>query len=222
MTSDHPRYKSRPLDFTELPQAEMAARSKDFLEELRSRRTVRHYSDKPVPREVLLNCIETAAQAPSGANKQPWTFVLVTDPKIKRQVRIAAEKEEREHYGGRAPESWLRDLQPLGTDEHKPFLETAPALIVVFAQRYGASRDEQHYYVSESVGIAVGFLLAALHHAGIATLTHTPSPMKFLADILERPKNERPFLLIPVGFPAQGCRVPDIRRKTLDEVLVEK
>jgi len=222
MKNDIPQYKSRPLEFTERTQAEMVARSKEFLEELRTRRTVRHYSDRPVPREVLVNCIETAAQAPSGANKQPWTFLLVTDPKIKRQIRIAAEKEEREHYGGRAPESWLRDLEPLGTNEHKPFLEMAPALIVVFAQKYGETRDKQHYYVSESVGIAVGFLLAALHHAGIATLTHTPSPMKFLADILERPENERPFLLIPVGFPAKGCRVPDIGRKTLNEVLVEK
>jgi nitroreductase len=170
----------------------------------------------------LLKCIETAAQAPSGANKQPWTFVLVTDPATKKKIRLAAEEEERAHYGGRAPDSWLQDLEPLGTDEHKPFLETAPALIVVFAQRYGETRDEQHYYVNESVGIAVGFLLAALHHAGFAALTHTPSPMKFLAAILGRPENERPYLLIPVGYPEDGCEVPDIRRKELKEVLVEK
>lgn len=222
MTKNSPQYKTRPLQFTERTQKEMLERSREFLEEMRTRRTVRHYSDRSVPREVLVNCIETAAQAPSGANKQPWTFVLVTDPETKKQIRIAAEEEEREHYGGRAPESWLHDLEPLGTDEHKPFLEIAPALIVIFAQKYGETRDKQHYYVNESVGIAVGFLLAALHHAGFATLTHTPSPMKFLTEILERPKNERPYLLIPVGYPAEGCEVPDIQRKTLKEVLVEK
>ena len=222
MTNNSPQYKTRPLQFTERTKEDMLERSREFLEEMRTRRTVRHYSDRPVPRDALVNCIETAAQAPSGANKQPWTFVLVTDPAIKIKIRIAAEKEEREHYGGRAPESWLQDLEPLGTDDHKPFLEFAPALIVIFAQKYGETRDKQHYYVNESVGIAVGFLLAALHHAGFATLTHTPSPMKFLAEILERPKNERPYLLIPVGYPAKGCQVPDITRKTLGEVLVEK
>jgi len=222
MTNDSPQYKTRPLEFTERTKDEMIERSRQFLEEIRKRRTVRHYSDKTVPREALLNCIDAAAQAPSGANKQPWTFVLVTDPTIKKQIKEAAEQEEREHYGGRAPESWLHDLEPLGTDEHKPFLEIAPALIVVFAQKYGDTRDEQHYYVNESVGIAVGFLLAALHHAGFATLTHTPSPMKFLAEILGRPDNERAYLLIPVGFPAKGCEVPDIQRKALAEVLVEK
>jgi nitroreductase len=222
MTNKPPQYKTRPLQFTERTHDEMLARSQQFLEEIRERRSVRHYADKPIPREALINCIASAAQAPSGANKQPWTFVLVADPDIKRRIRIAAEKEEREHYGGRAPESWLRDLEPLGTDEHKPFLEYAPALIVIFAQKHGETRDEQHYYVNESVGIAVGFLLAALHHAGFATLTHTPSPMKFLGEILERPKNERPYLLIPVGYPAKGCRVPDIDRKKLDEVLVIK
>jgi nitroreductase len=222
MTNDSSQYKSRPLDFIERTKSEMIDRSREFLEEIRSRRTVRHYSDKAVPREALLNCIEAAAQAPSGANKQPWTFVLVTDPAIKQKIRIAAEKEEHEHYSGRAPEGWLHDLAPLGTDEHKPFLEIAPALIVIFAQKYGETRDQQHYYVNESVGIAVGFLLAALHHAGFATLTHTPSPMKFLAELLGRPDNERPYLLIPVGYPAEGCEVPDIKRKPLKEVLVEK
>lgn len=215
------RFESRPLDFARQPPDEMIERSRNILEEMRARRTVRDFSDRPVPREALLNCIETAAQAPSGANKQPWTFVLVTDAGIKRRIREAAEAEERGHYSGRAPERWLRDLEPLGTDEHKPFLETAPALIVVFAQRYGRTQEEQHYYVSESVGIAVGFLLTALHHAGFATLTHTPSPMKFLSDILGRPKNERPYLLIPVGLPAERCEVPDIRRKKLNEILVE-
>jgi nitroreductase len=215
-------YRGKPLDFVTRPVEEMIDRSRRFLEEMRRRRTVRHFSDRAIPREALLNCIETAAQAPSGANKQPWTFVLVTDPGVKSRIREAAEKEERAHYGGRAPETWLRDLEPLGTDENKPFLEIAPALIVVFAQRYGETKDDQHYYVGESVGIAVGFLLAALHHAGFATLTHTPSPMKFLSEILERPENERPYLLIPVGFPAEGCEVPDIQRKALSDVLKEK
>ncbi|MGD8413658.1 MAG: nitroreductase family protein [Candidatus Latescibacterota bacterium] len=221
MKNKRPRHRSRPLDFVERPREEMIDRSREFLEEIRTRRTVRHFSGRPVPKEALLNCIEAAAQAPSGANKQPWTFVLVTDPDIKKRIKEAAEKEEREHYGGRAPESWLRDLEPLGTDEHKPFLEVAPALIVIFAQKYGETRDDQHYYVNESVGIASGILLAALHHSGFATLTHTPSPMKFLAEILERPDNERPYLLVPVGYPADGCEVPDIQRKKLKEVLVE-
>jgi len=171
--------------------------------------------------DALLACIETAGQAPSGANKQPWTFVLVTNPEVKRRIREGAEEEERAHYGGRASERWLADLEPLGTDEHKPFLETAPALIVVFARRHGPAPGEQHYYVNESVGIAAGFLLAALHHAGFATLTHTPSPMKFLNTILSRPDYERAFLVIPVGYPAPDCRVPDIARKPLRDYLVE-
>jgi nitroreductase len=216
------KFKTRPLEFTKRAHEDMVARSAEFFKELRRRRSVRHFSDEPVPREALVKCIETAAQAPSGANKQPWTFVLVTDPAIKKKIREGAEEEERAHYGGRAPDSWLFDLEPLGTDENKPFLEIAPALIVVFAQRYGKTREEQHYYVGESVGIATGFLLAALHHAGFATLTHTPSPMKFLSGILERPENERPYLLIPVGYPADGCEVPDLGRKKLSEVLVEK
>jgi iodotyrosine deiodinase len=216
-----PAFRSVPLEFERRTPGEMVERSNAFLSEMRRRRTVRDFSPEPVPREALRNCIETAAQAPSGANKQPWTFVLVTDPAVKRRIREAAEEEERAHYGGRAPAGWLRDLEPLGTDAHKPFLETAPALIVVFAQRYGETRNEQHYYVNESVGIATGFLLAALHHAGFAALTHTPSPMKFLSQILDRPKNERPYLLIPVGYPAPGCRIPDIRRKKLEDVLVE-
>jgi len=219
---ENPSFKSIPLDFARQPAKQMIERSNAFLAEMRCRRTVRHFSDELVPRDVLINCIGTAAQAPSGANKQPWTFVLVTNPDVKRRIREAAEAEERAHYGGRAPDSWLRDLEPLGTDAHKPFLEIAPALIVVFAQRYGATRDDQHYYVNESVGIAVGFLLVALHHAGLATLTHTPSPMKFLSQILERPENERPYLLIPVGYPAAGCEVPDIRRKAIEDIVVEK
>lgn len=222
MTDKNPQYKTRSLEFTVRNHQDMIKRSREFLKQIQTRRSVRHFSDKPVSLEAIRNCIETAAQAPSGANKQPWTFVLVTDAGLKRRIKEAAEQEEREHYGGRAPESWLSDLEPLGTDEHKPFLEIAPALIVVFAQKYGETRDEQHYYVNESVGIAVGFLLVALHHAGFATLTHTPSPMKFLTEILERPDNERPYLLIPVGYPAEGCEVPDIEKKSLNEVLVEK
>ncbi|HEU4364519.1 MAG TPA: nitroreductase family protein, partial [Candidatus Krumholzibacteria bacterium] len=187
----------------------------------RTRRSVRHFSPDPVPRQALLDCIDAAAQAPSGANKQPWTFVLVTDPVVKKRIRAAAEEEERAHYAGRASERWLLDLEPLGTDENKPFLETAPALIVVFAQRHGATPADQHYYVGESVGIATGVLIAALHHAGFATLTHTPSPMKFLGEILSRPSNERAYLLIPVGLPAEGCRVPAIGRKQRGDYVVE-
>jgi nitroreductase len=210
----------QPLMFARLPPEAMAGRAAAFCEEVRTRRSVRHFSPDPVPEEVLLRCIEAAAQAPSGANKQPWTFVVVTRPEVKRRIREGAEAEERAFYGGRAPERWLRDLAPLGTDWRKPFLEEAPALIVIFAQKYGTSEEDRHYYVSESVGIAAGFLLVALHHAGLATLTHTPSPMHFLAEILGRPRNERPYLLLPVGYPAPDCEVPAIARKALDEVVV--
>ena len=209
-----------PLAMTRYSDDEMNKRAGELLECLRSRRTVRDFSAEPLPVDVVVRCIDAAAQAPSGANKQPWTFVLVTDADTKRQIREAAEEEERAFYGGRAPEAWLNDLEPFGTGPDKPFLETAPALIAVFAQRKGSGEGERNYYVSESVGIAVGFLLAALHYAGIATLTHTPSPMKFLEAILGRPAHERAYLLIPIGYPADGCRVPAIRRKSLDEVLV--
>jgi nitroreductase len=216
-----PRFRSVPLSFTRRRADAMVARARAFLAEISSRRSVRHFSPEPVPREAIVDCIRAAGQAPSGANKQPWTFVLVTDPAVKKRIREAAEVEERLHYGGRASERWLADLEPLGTDEHKPFLEIAPALIVVFAQRHGPAPDDQHYYVSESVGIATGFLLAALHHAGFATLAHTPSPMKFLNEILARPASERAYLLIPVGLPAADCRVPDLSRKPLEDYLVE-
>lgn len=186
------------------------------------RRSVRHFSSDPIPLDVVERCIAAAASAPSGANKQPWTFVLVTRPDLKAQIRQAAELEERAFYGGRAGERWLRDLAPFGTDARKPFLEDAPALIAVFAQRQGRERGERNYYVSESVGIAAGFLLAGLHHVGLATLTHTPSPMGFLERILERPSNERAFLLVVVGLPAEGCEVPDITRRALGEVLVQR
>ena len=205
------------------PHEEMLAAARAFLETVRLRRTVRDFAPDPVPDELIATCIEAAALAPSGANQQPWKFVVVKDPAIKSQIREAAEKEEYENYHGRMPDEWLRALAPLQTDEKKPFLEIAPLLIVVFAETYGVAEDGRHvthYYVSESVGIACGFLLAALNAAGLATLTHTPSPMGFLRQILGRPKNEKPYLLIPVGYPAEECVVPDIAKKPLDEVMI--
>jgi nitroreductase len=210
------------LRFDRLPEAEMISRARTFAEEMATRRSVRDFSPEPVPEEVLLDAIRTAASAPSGANKQPWTFVLVTDPEIKRRIREAAEEEERAFYGGRAPQRWLEDLEPLGTGPEKPFLEIAPALIVVFAQKHGGEAGSRHYYVNESVGIACGFLIAALHHAGLVSLTHTPSPMAFLSEILGRPDHERAYVLIPVGYPAEGCQVPDIDKKPLDQVLLRR
>lgn len=209
-----------PLTFERYPEEEMARRAEGFLERMRARRSVRQFSSEPVPIEVVERCIEAAAQAPSGANKQPWTFVVVTDPELKRQIREAAEREEAAFYSGRASQRWLDDLAHLGTTPDKPFLELAPALVVVFAQRHGGEASDRHYYVSESVGIATGLLLAALHNAGIATLVHTPSPMKFLSQILGRPANEAPLVLIPVGYPSDDCQVPAIERKPLDQVLV--
>lgn len=210
-----------PLPFARLDEAEMRERSAAFLERQRTRRSVRHFSPDPIPLDVVRACIETAGQAPSGANKQPWTFVLVTDPDLKRTIREGAEVEERAFYAERANDRWLADLAHLGTDDSKPFLETAPALIVCFAQK-SAPGGGQHYYVQTSIGLACGFLIAALHDAGLATLTHTPSPMKFLGRILGRPPNEKPFLLLPVGYPADGCEVPDITRKDRSEFLVER
>lgn len=186
---------------------------------MRQRRTVREFSDRPVPREVIETIIRAAGSAPSGANKQPWRFVAVSDPAIKKQIREAAEAEEREFYGRRVSDEWREDLRPFGTDEHKPFLEIAPWLIVVF-KLVKTDEGGQTYYTNESVGIATGLLLAAAQHAGLATLTHTPSPMKFLGEVLGRPAHERAFLLIPVGYPANGCTVPAIERKKLDEILV--
>jgi iodotyrosine deiodinase len=210
-----------PLEHERLGAKEMVHRASAFLEMIRRRRSVRDFSPEPIDLKVVRDCIAAAAQAPSGANKQPWTFILVSDPDRKRQIRLAAEEEERAFYTGRAPPSWLADLRPLGTTWEKPFLETAPVLILIFARRYGRAAEEKHYYVNESVGIAAGFLIAALHNVGLATLTHTPSPMTFLSRVLGRPDNERPFLLLPVGLPADGCRVPAIDRKPLSEVLVE-
>jgi nitroreductase len=199
----------------------MRARASAWADEAAQRRSVRAFSSEPVPLDVIRDCVRAAASAPSGANKQPWTFVLVTDADVKRRIREAAEREERSFYGGRAPQRWLDDLEAIGTGPDKPFLETAPALIVVFAQKYGDRAEARNYYVQESVGLATGMLLAALHHAGLATLTHTPSPMGFLSNVLQRPERERPFLLIPVGYPAPDCRVPDLKRKPQSEVLVE-
>lgn len=204
------------------PEAMIAA-ARAFLDTLLLRRTVRHFAPDPIPDEVLGLAIAAASASPSGANQQPWKFVIVKDAELKRRIRVKAEEEERENYSGRMPEEWLRALAPLQTDWHKEFLDVAPALIVVFKEEHGVSEDGRrvtHYYVNESVGIACGFLLAALNAAGLATLTHTPSPMAFLREILERPKNEKPFLLIPVGYPASGCRVPDIAKKSLEEVLI--
>ncbi len=210
-----------PLDFTEYPVEEMARRAAEFYAEMRRRRSVRHFSDRPVPRTIIEDCLRAANSAPSGANKQPWHFVVVSDAETKRRIRIAAEAEERAFYEQRAPQEWLDDLAPLGTGPDKPFLETAPYLIAIFAQRYGLRPDgskEQHYYVQESVGIATGMLIAALHHAGLAMLTHTPSPMSFLSEILGRPQNERPYLLLVVGYPAPEATVPALSKKPLEEV----
>jgi nitroreductase len=199
----------------------MLQEAEHFLEMMRLRRTVRDFSDRPVPREVLEKCILAAGTAPNGANRQPWRFVAVGDPELKRAIREAAEEEEKAFYGGRAPDSWLEALAHLGTDENKPFLETAPWLVVIFAESYEVRSDgsrAKNYYVSESVGIATGILITALHHAGLVTLTHTPSPMKFLNQVLGRPDNERPFLILVVGYPAEDARVPDIGKKALEDI----
>ena len=199
----------------------MLERAEEFLTKARKRRTVRDFSDRQVPRGVIECCILAAGTAPNGANRQPWHFVAVADPKIKRRIRALAEEEEREFYGGRAPPEWLEALAELGTDEHKPFLEMAPWLIVIFGESYKLLPDgkkTKNYYVTESVGIATGMLITALHRAGVATLTHTPSPMRFLNEALGRPMNERPFLILVCGYPEEGAKVPDIGKKTLSEI----
>ena len=215
-------YKSIALAFTEYPPAEMLQRAQAFHAEMRQRRTVRDFSPREVSRDVIETCLTTAGTAPSGANQQPWRFVVVSDAAVKSRIRNAAEAEEREFYQHRATEAWREALGPLGTDANKPFIDIAPTLIAVFYEAYGvneAGQKEKRYYPVDSVGIACGFLIAALHHAGLATLTHTPSPMAFLNSILGRPDNERPFLLLVVGYPAEGARVPDIRRKDLAEFV---
>jgi len=214
-------YPTVPLkDFQEYPVEEMRARLAEFYADISRRRTVREFSDRPVPRDIIETALMAANTAPSGANLQPWHFVVVSGPKTKRKIREAAEIEEREFYEHRASPEWLTALQPLGTDSNKPFLETAPYLIAVFLQKFGTLEDGRkvkHYYPTESTGLATGILITALHRAGLATLTHTPSPMKFLNEILGRPTSERPFLLLVVGYPADDAEVPDINRKTLDE-----
>ena len=209
-----------------LPVEEQFRRASFFLETMSARRSIRAFSTEPVPLELIETAIRTAATAPSGANQQPWRFVVVSNREVKRQIREAAEIEEKDFYERRAPREWLAALEPLGTDWRKPFLETAPYLVIVFRVDYGLRLDAdgsevktKHYYASESVGIAAGMLLAAFHLAGLATLTHTPSPMGFLSKILNRPKNERPYLLIPVGYPAQDATVPRITKKSLCEIL---
>lgn len=213
----------RPLNFTEYPLTEMQERAASFRNEMQRRRTVRHFSNRPVPREIIEECLLTAGTAPSGANLQPWQFVVVSDPKVKHEIRVAAEEEEHEFYHRRAPREWLDALAPLGTDEHKDFLDVAPYLIAIFEKTHSTLPDGKrvkNYYVNESVGIATGFLIAALHHAGLVSLTHTPSPMGFLNNILNRPSEEKPFLLLVTGFPAKEAEVPVITKKPLNEIAV--
>lgn len=211
-----------PLEFTRRPPEDMLARARGFYEEMNRRRTTRHFSTAPVPRALIEMAILAAGTAPSGAHLQPWTFVVVDDPELKHRIREAAEEEERINYSGRMPPDWLEALAPLGTDENKPHLTDAPYVVVLFEQRYGLRPDgsrRTHYYVAESCGIAAGLFIAAVHHMGLVTLTHTPSPMGFLCEILKRPASERPFLVMPVGYPAQGARVPDISRKPLEQII---
>ena len=210
-----------PLAYREYPPDEMQQRAASFCALMQRRRSVRDFSSRPVPHEIIEDCLLTAGSAPNGANMQPWHFVAVSDPALKRRIREAAEQEEYEFYHGRAGDEWLEALSPLGTDFQKPFLETAPYLIVIFAQKYGLAPDGgkvKHYYVNESVGIATGLLVAAIHNAGLAALTYTPSRMSFLNQMLERPENERPFLVLVVGYPAEGVMVPDIGKKPLAEI----
>lgn len=215
-------YTPVPLEFERLSAEEQLARSREFLERMSTRRSVRQFSREPVEFELVENAISAAGTAPSGANQQPWTFVVVSDPELKREIRAAAETEEREAYEHRMTEEWLQALEPLGTDWRKPHIEDAPYVMVVFEQAYGleGGRRWKHYYAKESVGIAVGLLLASLHLAGLATLAHTPSPMNFLARILGRPRNERAFCLIPIGYPAEGSTVPKLEKKGLEEILL--
>jgi len=220
--------KIRGYDFIEYrketyPENIALKKSLEYFQWMNERRTVRDFSEKPIPRELIDNLIQTASTAPSGAHKQPWTFCIISNPEIKRRIRVAAEKEEYDSYHSRMPNEWLEALKPLATDWHKPFLEIAPYLIVVFKKLYELAKDgtkKNNYYVSESVGLACGFLLTAIHHAGLVALTHTPSPMKFLTKILKRPENEKPFLLIPVGYPVEETFVPNLKRKKLEEVAV--
>ncbi len=208
-------------DFPRYPEEEMRQRAADFYSDSARRRSVRDFADTPVDREVIESCLRAAGTAPSGANLQPWHFVAVSDPDLKEKIRVGAEHEEREFYSHRAPQEWLRAIEPLGTDASKPLLEVAPWLIGIFLQRWGTGEEgasRKHYYVHESVGIATGILITALHHAGLACLTHTPSPMGFLNELMQRPDNERPYLLLVVGYPAADTQVPAIGRKSLEEI----
>lgn len=215
-------YNFVPLStYQEYPEDEMKSRAANFYAEMKRRRTIREFSDRPVPREIIDNCLLTAGTAPSGANMQPWHFAVVSNPDVKRKIRKEAEIVEKDFYERRAPAYWLEALAPLGTDENKPYLEDAPFLIVIFSKRYTVAPDgaKQHnYYLPESVGIATGFLITAVHNAGLACLTHTPSPMGFLRDILKRPKYETPFLVLVVGYPKENARVPEIEKKKLAEI----
>ena len=207
--------------YREYPLDEMEQRAADFYQDLDRRRTARQFSDRPVPRSIIEDCLLTAGTAPSGAHMQPWHFVVISNPDTKRRIREAAEAEERAFYQERATPEWLEALAPLGTDQHKPYLEVAPYLIAIFVQRYGERPDGsqlKHYYATESVGIATGMLIAAIHHAGLVSLTHTPSPMGFLNEVLQRPSSERPFLLLVVGYPTADAQVPDLQRKSLDDI----
>lgn len=215
------RALSKTLEFEKKSPAEMQADADAFFDRMKTRRSIRHFSSEDVPLDVVRRAIETAGTAPSGAHKQPWTFVMITDPAVKTRIREGAEFEERRFYDERAPDEWIEDLKPFGTTWKKPMLEEAPVLIAVFAQIKSAD-DSKHYYVKESVGIAVGMLIAALHMSGLAALTHTPSPMRFLNEILDRPEYERPYVLIPVGYPTENCEVPNLERLPLDEYLIEK
>lgn len=217
------RFPFVPLAFARRPMAESRERGRAFYDEMNRRRTTRHFSTDPVPRDLIERAIHTAGTAPSGAHQQPWTFVAVSDPDIKRQLRDAAEEAERGFYSGGAPQDWLDALAPLGTDEHKPHLTDAPWVVVLFQQRYGLNPDgskRTFYYTQESCGIAAGFFIAAVHQMGLVTLTHTPNPMGFIGDLLGRPKNEKAMLVMPVGYPAAGASVPDLARKPLDEIAI--
>jgi nitroreductase len=222
-TASETAYRPVPLEYERLDDADALRRSREFLALMSTRRSVRAFSEEPVPHELLENAIRTAGSAPSGANQQPWTFVIVSDPAVKQELRVAAEREEDLLYRERASEEYLEAVEPIGTDANKPHITDAPHLIVVFEQPWSYDENgekKKNYYVRESVGIAVGLLIASLHSAGLATLTHAPSPMGFLKDILGRPENERPFLLLPVGYPAPDAEVPQLRKKTLEDIAV--
>jgi iodotyrosine deiodinase len=216
------KYNFKPLNFIRYSEKDMLKKSASFLKLIKQRRSVRDFSEQDVDPKIIENAIAAAGSAPSGANLQPWHFVAVSSKDIKKQIQIAAEKEEKEFYGGRAPESWLEDLEPLGTDEFKPFLEKAPYLIVIFEKKYDKNEEggtRKFYYTKESAGIACGMLITALHVSGLATLTHTPSPMNFLNKILNRPSNEKPYLILVTGYPADNCKVPDIKKRDVNDII---